>query len=248
MTYGRGTVAALGAIAQLAERLDRTQEVAGSNPASSISRTPCTSGCSLVRGRGKGDGARPFAFFVASASSRAGRSRPAAGEANSSITLPSPKHGVAGVVELGSQVAAIEEPGAERGKDYCSGGDTTERQRFDPVFDRVAVVLEDRGVANAGEARVEPADQVDHVHRHQHTRDRAGDDACPQGEAGGDDAEAGKDQGERPDVGEASRCRPGGEAGAGENAPKRSEQAGDDEDREQLDGSRDEARGDQPAT
>jgi hypothetical protein len=30
-----------GAIAQLGERLDRTQEVAGSSPASSIARTPC---------------------------------------------------------------------------------------------------------------------------------------------------------------------------------------------------------------
>src|SRR2546425_1178401 len=31
-----------GAIAQLGERLDRTQEVAGSSPASSISQDPCT--------------------------------------------------------------------------------------------------------------------------------------------------------------------------------------------------------------
>ena len=35
---------ARGAIAQLEERLDRTQEVAGSSPASSMSRSPCTSG------------------------------------------------------------------------------------------------------------------------------------------------------------------------------------------------------------
>src|SRR6266487_3967067 len=33
--------ASSGAIAQLGERLDRTQEVAGSSPASSISKGPC---------------------------------------------------------------------------------------------------------------------------------------------------------------------------------------------------------------
>ena len=33
----------LGAIAQLAERLDRTQEVGGSNPPSSIRQNPCMS-------------------------------------------------------------------------------------------------------------------------------------------------------------------------------------------------------------
>lgn len=40
-----------GAIAQLAERLDRTQEVGGSNPPSSIRRTPCTSAGSLFQDR-----------------------------------------------------------------------------------------------------------------------------------------------------------------------------------------------------
>jgi hypothetical protein len=41
---------ARGAIAQLAERLDRTQEVAGSNPASSMLRSPRTAGASVFQG------------------------------------------------------------------------------------------------------------------------------------------------------------------------------------------------------
>jgi hypothetical protein len=36
-----------GAIAQLAERLDRTQEVGGSNPPSSIEGSPCMSAARL---------------------------------------------------------------------------------------------------------------------------------------------------------------------------------------------------------
>ena len=40
---------AFGAIAQLAERLDRTQEVGGSNPPSSTVRRPCKSGASALR-------------------------------------------------------------------------------------------------------------------------------------------------------------------------------------------------------
>jgi hypothetical protein len=40
-----------GAIAQLGERLDRTQEVAGSSPASSIPRKPCTRRLSILLDR-----------------------------------------------------------------------------------------------------------------------------------------------------------------------------------------------------
>ena len=43
-----------GAIAQLGERLDRTQEVAGSSPASSIRWKPCYGGASVVSGVGAG--------------------------------------------------------------------------------------------------------------------------------------------------------------------------------------------------
>ena len=39
-----------GAIAQLAERLDRTQEVGGSNPPSSIAEMPCTSATCFFAG------------------------------------------------------------------------------------------------------------------------------------------------------------------------------------------------------
>src|SRR5437870_7686068 len=42
--------ASSGAIAQLGERLDRTQEVAGSSPASSISKGPCTGADSVGTG------------------------------------------------------------------------------------------------------------------------------------------------------------------------------------------------------
>jgi hypothetical protein len=42
--------AKLGAIAQLAERLDRTQEVGGSNPPSSIAEMPWTSATHFVAG------------------------------------------------------------------------------------------------------------------------------------------------------------------------------------------------------
>jgi hypothetical protein len=45
------TPSLLGAIAQLGERLDRTQEVGGSSPPSSISRDPCKS---VVSGTGRG--------------------------------------------------------------------------------------------------------------------------------------------------------------------------------------------------
>src|SRR6266496_2061007 len=41
--------ASLGAIAQLGERLDRTQEVGGSSPPSSISERPCTAGSFSLR-------------------------------------------------------------------------------------------------------------------------------------------------------------------------------------------------------
>ena len=47
-------------------------------------------------------------------------------------------------------------------------GDADEGERVNPVVDRVAVALEDREAADAGEVGVEPPDQVDHVHRDQH--------------------------------------------------------------------------------
>ena len=47
---GFPAVAGEGAIAQLGERLDRTQEVGGSSPPSSIGRKPCYGGASGVLG------------------------------------------------------------------------------------------------------------------------------------------------------------------------------------------------------
>ena len=44
MRVSRATLSVLGAIAQLGERLDRTQEVGGSSPPSSTSRKPRTRG------------------------------------------------------------------------------------------------------------------------------------------------------------------------------------------------------------
>ncbi len=47
-----------GAIAQLGERLDRTQEVAGSSPASSIGRSPAQAGLLLFGGSAAGERSR----------------------------------------------------------------------------------------------------------------------------------------------------------------------------------------------
>src|SRR6185312_12184457 len=71
----------------------------------------------------------------------------------------------------GGEVAAVEQPGTKRGQGARGDGDAAERDRFDSLFDRVSVVLEDRGVAQPVEARIELADQVCHVHRHQYPRD-----------------------------------------------------------------------------
>jgi hypothetical protein len=58
---------------------------------------------------------------------------------------------------LSREIAPVKEPGAKRRYGHCRDGDATEGHRFDAVFDRVSVVLEDRDVANAREVGVEPA-------------------------------------------------------------------------------------------
>src|ERR671914_808559 len=61
-----------GAIAQLGERLDRTQEVAGSSPASSIGNRPQVGcfrvSCAVAPGEAGGGADRPACVFVHAAS------------------------------------------------------------------------------------------------------------------------------------------------------------------------------------
>ncbi len=60
----------LGAIAQLEERLDRTQEVVGSSPTSSIRRTPAVIGFSWLSGVSIENGSGLLAQILAQRTSR----------------------------------------------------------------------------------------------------------------------------------------------------------------------------------